>query len=486
MKRLLLPILMLALGPAASSWAVIPMPRQLALLTEARSHADLRAKMIAYADSFRTTDRNGAGEAKLFAGESYARDAMRDSAIVQFRDALELRGSYEELLALADALLARRTGGDVQEAIERMLGMEHPLRSSSGPHDQVLGRLGWAHFLAGRTDTAATLLAQISDQLAHEPEWRYRLGRVALELKDVRTGVEALVPNAVVARGSDREVMDLLAKAGREAGRQGAIANDVGKQVRLRDVAERTMLTGWGATRGTFPASDGFVLGGVAVPALRGGARPRCAVIVMAQEDSLPLYDSLAVSLARRGIAVMLLDPRGSGWSVGPWCPTPEAWAGDEHAMQKRVASDVRVALRALAQATRADTSRYLVVGSGSASAIAVEAATLDKRVAALLLVSPTPALVDEAAMLGRLEQVRLPMFIQQAPEDPFSVNALSDALYQAGNRQASRVVDASSAGRGVAQFRNDPELIPRFVTWLGEALPPRPAPRPTPRARPR
>jgi dienelactone hydrolase len=346
-----------------------------------------------------------------------------------------------------------------------------------------LGRLGWAHFLAGRTDTAATLLAQVRATLGREPEWRYRIGRVALELKEVRAGVEALVPNAVVARGSDKEVMDLLARAGRDAGRQGQIVNDVGKQIRLRELAERAMLAEWGATRGTFPARDGFLLGGVVVPAMRGGARPRSAVIVMAPEDSLPLYDSLAVSLARRGMAVMLLDPRGSGWSVGPSCPTPEAWAGDEHAMQKRVASDVRLALRALAQATRADTSRYLVVGAGTASAIAVEAAALDRRVAALLLVSPTPALVDEAEMLGRLERLQLPMFVQQAPEDPFSVNALSDALYQAGNRPASRVVDATSSGRGAAQFRNDPELVPRFVTWLGSALPSRPTPRATPRA---
>ena len=96
--------------------------------------------------------------------------------------------------------------------------------------------------------------------------------------------------------------------------------------------------------------------------------------ILVASGDTLADYDSLAVGLRRMGLAVMLVEPRGSGRSVGPRCPLPDAWRGREAEMQDRSADDAREAIRALARETTIDTTRYLLVGVGESAPIAVEA----------------------------------------------------------------------------------------------------------------
>jgi hypothetical protein len=76
-----------------------------------------------------------------------------------------------------------------------------------------------------------------------------------------------------------------------------------------------------------------------------------------------------------------------------------------------------------------------------------------------------------------------VPAFFQSSPEDFFSSYDLTDVLYLAGNRPASRVVEARSAGRGPALFRGDPALAPRLLRWLDEALKTSPPARTTPSA---
>src|SRR5262249_41748812 len=87
------------------------------LLTECRSRASLRASLVAYADSILPPARAAAGEAFWFAGRSYARASLRDSAIACFRRAVAARGEEEERCDLADALMIRRAAGDIEAAL---------------------------------------------------------------------------------------------------------------------------------------------------------------------------------------------------------------------------------------------------------------------------------------------------------------------------------------------------------------------------------
>jgi len=243
-------------------------------------------------------------------------------------------------------------------------------------------------------------------------------------------------------------------------------------------------------------ASDGFPLGGLLVPAARRGtatatargAPALLAILLLAPGDTTASGDSLALALRRHGITTLMLYPRGHGASVNPTCPSPEAWFDREAALQARIARDVRDAVRGVRLATTVDSTRYLVVGVGASATMAVEAATLDPRVKALLLVCPAPAPVDRGLTRARLAQLGLPVFFQIAPDDFDATYTITDVLYQAGDRSASRVVESRRGGGGLVQFRYDPALAARFLAWLDATLRPAappPAKAPAPRSTP-
>jgi len=182
---------------------------------------------------------------------------------------------------------------------------------------------------------------------------------------------------------------------------------------------------------------------------------------------------------------VMLLDSRGTGRSVASGCPLPDSWRGRELEMEHRCAGDVRAAVAALAREARADTARYLLVGVGPTTAIAVEAAQLDRRAATLMLVSPTPSPVDRGAMRATLAAIQRPVYFQTGPED-FTTWEVIDSLYRACDMRASRVADTDKPGTHAKLFRRDPKIFERFRRWLAETWPPATAPRATPPSRPR
>ena len=98
---------------------------------------------------------------------------------------------------------------------------------------------------------------------------------------------------------------------------------------------------------------------------------------------------------------------------------------------------------------------------------------------------SPAPAPVDRGLTRARLAQLHLPVFFQIAPDDFDATYAITDALYQAGDRGGSRVAESEVSGRGLAQFRDDPALAGRFLAWLDATLRPAAPPPPSPAASP-
>jgi hypothetical protein len=181
----------------------------------------------------------------------------------------------------------------------------------------------------------------------------------------------------------------------------------------------------------------------------------------------------------------MLLHPRGSGRSVAPGCPTPTSWHGRDMRMQNTVAGDVATAAAALARETGADSSQYLVVGVGSTGSIAIRAASRDRRVRALMLVSPTVAPSDRGALRAAVAAWKRPIYFQTGPED-FSTWPWIDVLYGACDPRASRVADSDRPGTGPKLFRRDPRIMERFKQWLSEAWPRSAVPRATRPASPR
>ena len=413
----------------------------------------------------------GAAEALDFAGQSFRRDGRVDSAIVCHRRALELDATEPRLFALADQLLLRRSPADLAEAVERLEAAR--ASSEQAAPAPTVGRLAWARFQLGNPDSAHVLWAAVAPRLAVHPEWRFRLARVALARGDHRSASDLLLPDAVRTRGTDVEVVRMLEQVGEAAGMTRQLQQEVRRRVEDGDQPALAMARELGGQLIALDASDGFTLGGMLVPSPKPARRrpPRLAVVLLAPADTLGAADSLVAAFRRHGLTTLVLYPRGTGASVGPSCPSPEAWFDREAALQARVARDVVDAARRVRALTPVDTSHYVVAAAGASATMAVEAATLDARVRALLLVSPAPELVDWGTTRARLAGLRLPVFYQVGADDIDASWRITDALYQAGDRAASRVVESRTPGSGLAQFRDDPQLAARFLGWLDAAL---------------
>jgi hypothetical protein len=473
MRLRILPLVLLLVG-AAPALADRPLAPVGMVLEQSASPPELRARLLAYADSAAAAGRVGsAADARRYAAQSFQREGRVDSAIVCYRLALGASDEAGSLFALTDQLLLRRGPGDIAEALSRLDAARENFEEPALP--QVLGRLAWGRFQQGEIDTAAALFAAAGPGLRSHPEWRYRLARLALERKDYRRSIDLLLPEAVRTRGTDQDIVGLLESAGDALGITRRLQAEVRRRVEDLDRPTVELARQLGGRLVALGASDGFTLGGLLVPAPRTASRrpPLLAVVLLSPADTLAAADSLVAALHRHGLTTLLLHPRGSGTSVGPSCPSPEAWFDRESALQARVARDVVEAARWARSVTPVDTTRYVVAGVAASATMAVEAATLDPGAGALLLVSPAPAMVDWGATGARLARRQVPVFFQIAAEDLDVSARITDALYQAGDRAASRVVESRTPGSGLAQFRDDPRLAARFLAWLDATLRP-------------
>ncbi len=485
MKRWLsMPLALLA--AIATARAGLPPTRTQVLLTECPSRASLRSSLLDHARRTGAATPLSAGEALYFAGSSFERAGRADSAIACYRGAIAMRGNAPERIALADLLLRR--GRDDDRAAARAL-LDSSYAQAAAENDPAAAafdaRIAWTEVLAGRAALGVERFAALEAGLSRDPLWRYRMARAALEAGDPRHALRLAEPLAIASRAQDPEVLSLIERAGASLGARGRLDERLARAIDAHDDGESALLAAIGGRRVRFSASDGFPLGGTVI-APDGAARARAAVLLRAPGDTLADYDTLSVALRRAGWAVMLLDPRGSGWSVGPGCPYAAAWAGRDDALHTRTAKDVRDALRALAIGVPVDTTRYVVAGVGRTASIAVEAASLDPRARALVLLSPDPEPVDQGSTRAWIRRMQRPIFFSSAPEDLMRF-AVTDALYQAGDRARSRVADARAAGHGGQPFRGDPTATPRLIRWLDEQwaahAPPAP-PRSGPRSR--
>lgn len=454
------------------------------LLDSAPSEAALRPRLYAFADSVKVADPALASEALSIAGQSFARRGEMDSAVTCYERAVALDAGEPRRIELARTLLARLAPGDAARARDVLRPVQPITPQLPDPSQAVTqGLFAWAHFLAGQPDSAARLLAPIDSWLSTHQEWRYRLACVAFEREEWIRVQLLLTPLGVASRMHDADVMDMLNKSADKLNAQRRLEPMLANEIRKRDLSDQDLLTALGARRIGFRAPDGFPLGGTVLPPR--AKRARMAVVVVAPGDTLALYDSLAVGLHTMGLAVILLDPRGSGHSVAPSCPLPGAWQGREPTMLDAVAGDVAVAATALAREVGADSTQYLAVGVGATGPIAVLAARQDRRVRVLMLVSPSASPCDRGALRVAAAAWKRPIYFQTGPED-FQAQPWIDALYGATDMRASRVADSDKPGTRATLFRRDPRIMARFKQWLGESWPRSAAPHSTRPPRPK
>ena len=442
------------------------------LLLRAHSTPELRAMLRHHAAT--APDSLERGEALYYLGMSYEREGKRDSAILGYEGAVARRNDDEERKALMDALLRRRRPGDADRVLQVLARPAHnviglPVRDVA----EWNGRKAWALYLSGQGDSALRVL-RASEYWLLQPinpmqrEWRYRLGALEQDHGDLHRAVEVLGLLAVESRFTDRDVMSDLVDAIKHTGNPGPVELAMKRQRTDMDLEEKEALDQLGAKRVLFRGADGAQLSGI-VFASRGGARGRAVVALTPPDTPVESFDSLAVGMRRAGYSLILMDVRGSGYSVDASAPLPESWHDREAEMEKKVARDVGPALRALAKEAKVDTSRYLLVGIGRTAPIAVEAAGRDPRVRALMLVSPDAAPTDRGVMRWRLVRLGRPVFFQ-VPSFDVATMPFVEALYESSNQRVSRISDSELAGYGAQSFHYDASALPRLIRWLNES----------------
>jgi hypothetical protein len=442
-----------------------------AILSEARSAPGARAALMAHARAVQRKVPAEAADALLYAGESFERSGLPDSAALCYRGAAALRATAMEPLALVDVLVQRARAKDLLEAYQVVASLVARTPYESFDRPAVMLRSMWLHHLAGHADSAVAAYRETEGRLAPEDLWTLRAGRVLLEdAKDAGGAGQLLLPLEIRARGQDPEVHELFIRSAAAFGRdERDVARVVDAEIQRREAAGQALLMRLDARRMPFSASDEFLISSVVRPAPPGAP----AAVVLMMGDALAHYDSLVVHLHETGFAVILVEPRGYGLSVGPPCPLPFRWAGREHEMEERLALDAVEALQALGEMGPIDSTRAIVVGAGFTARAAVRAAELQPNFRAIVLASAEPARVDRGMMLAAVERTRRPTFYQTAPEDLVDLYYFTDALYQAGDRRTSRVSSGKAAGRYAEQFNHDATSGPRLRQWLRGIFPP-------------
>lgn len=486
MKRLLgtLLLLMVLLTPALSQ-AARPLTRPQILVWDHAAPTELRRALRAYADSAAQGDsqaRLDAGEALQFLGNSYERDGLPDSALVAYRRAVALRGNRQERLAYVDLLLTRGTAEAVREARGAMVD---ELSQALGEPPSVLAHLharnAWVLARDGQPDSALSAVTDGALPLAREPQWAKRFARIALDAGREDLAWRIALPAAVRSRGTDTVAMELLRRSATTGGPTMDAPGVVAREVAKRDTNDTRLRFALGARRVIVRTADRFPLTVTFVPAL-ATSRPRVALLIAQPGDTLAAFDSLVVQMARGGIAVAILDPRGARGSVAASAPGTDAALGHERAWLERTARDARETLDALVRLKLVAPSRAMIGATGAVALAAARAAELDARFAAVMLVAPAPAPVDRGALRAALARSQARLFVQVAPEDVETM-LFADRLAESLPIQQTRVADTGLGGRGAAIFRADPKAVGRVLSWWKDVPLRRPAPPP---ARPR
>jgi len=474
MLRFLLPALLLA--PTAAFAEIHPAGQAGpldSLLDAAPDPARVRFALLREAALRRTSSPDLAARALYFAGTSYDRGGRLDSALACFEGAATLANDPDGQDAWAEALFARGQEGDAALA-ESVMTARVARAEREGSTDQAAdarGRRAWAAHLEQRADTAASRFRVVEPSLIDVENplrwmWRYRIAASVMPV-DPQHAFEVGRELVVRSRGTDQELIDLLRNSKGDNGPDDRVRLLLRGDIRSAEEADLAAAKEIGGRRVDFRAEDGFALSSV-VFAPAGSTRRRAAIVMVDRMGEWADFDSLATSMRRSGWAVMLLEPRGTGRSLGESCPSPESWRGREEEMEAVTARDVRTALRQLARTTAVDTTRFLIVGSRDAAHIAIDAAR-DKRVAALVLVSPEPPEVEMGRARARLTARKLPVYFQNAVMNP-DAGRDADRLFHATDGRVSRIVDSQLPGNGAQIFRLDTTAWPRLKSWLDGA----------------
>lgn len=204
------------------------------------------------------------------------------------------------------------------------------------------------------------------------------------------------------------------------------------------------MTTGWSDTDVRIRSADGWEIGAlVRGPADTGAAPVPGAVLVPGSRHERDAYATVADELERAGVASLRMDVRGRGTSLGA-----TRYAHMAPRQRRRLALDVAAALVHLAGRPGVDGGRLALVAEQDTAADAVDGASGDERLRAVVVLSARHG--DRLA--DALSRRHLPVFGLVSSEDRDGLRA-TVAAYLAGDETSSRLEVFAGLGFGTTML---------------------------------
>lgn len=481
MMRRLATLLLVSSLAASAALAYLPLSPVQNILDHGTHPADLRARLVAHRDSVAATDSLGAAEAWYWLGVSHERSGNRDSALAAYRHAYAVRANNEDALALVDLLLLRGTRADGAEAARLIEPLRARFASERTPQGASIRlRAAWAAAVAGDPDAGCrAALERPTDLLAPKTPatqlalWTARFAPLLLARGHATEGA-ALLSRALASSRCRDTALVRLAQA------HGIAIPPAATIARRADSSLAASAAGAPLRALAVRAKDGARLG-VWLLRTKPGA-PLALLVLSPEAETFAGADSLIAQLYRAGIAVAIVDPRGSRSSASAAAPYPHAWLAKDDAFQQRLALDLSAAIAPASTAMRTNPARVCVIAEGSLAMAAALVARDDARVREIVLAGAAPSGAERGWLVATLAASRAPVFFQQGPEDVYG-NEIVDRIAALLPSRQVRVADSQWTGRGFPLFRAGAKAGERLTSWMADEWTSRPA---TPRARPR
>ncbi|MSO20665.1 MAG: hypothetical protein EXQ56_09430 [Acidobacteria bacterium] len=213
-----------------------------------------------------------------------------------------------------------------------------------------------------------------------------------------------------------------------------------------------------------FTASDGWKLTGTLyLPKVPTSARVPAAVLLSepAWEDRTVYGTYLSGKLAENGYAVLTLDYRGTGASVGK-----KEFFDFTREERDAIMLDVRAALEFLSARPEVDSSRLALVAASWSADYAVKATEENPNVRALVLISGT---ANEASRAYLRSERSVPLLGVVGKDDKDSFYTAAENYALSPNPSSDILIEV---GYGAGMFSHTKGLEERVVAWMNKNLP--------------
>jgi dienelactone hydrolase len=225
--------------------------------------------------------------------------------------------------------------------------------------------------------------------------------------------------------------------------------------------------------RVTFTTSDGVELVATYYAATAAeGEKPPFVILLPAFRQDRSTYEPLVPALHEAGMAVLALDPRGQGESVGPKdMDLPARVEQRDKAVFAAMYRDVAAAYDWLAEQGQVDLTRFGVIGASMGCSVALDYAARDRSVDAIVCLTPGVDYLGLDSVVDIHKVGERPILLLASEDE----REAADKLGQVNDAATVHVFEQRAAEKGelhgTRMFGQVPGVEGLIVTFLADNL---------------